>query len=389
MNKKLAFNNLMSKNFKSNLLKYITIIFFLGSIFIVPIITLSSPDKKISEIEDKILTQFPEFSLSSIKSKRFMKNFDNYTSDQFPFRTDFIKLKNIYSYTIGNREFRDIYIGKNGRLMEKFIFNKDIIDKNIFKVANISRYLHDNYNIKSKLMIIPTSTAFYEDLLPSWSYNDSQKTTLNYIEENINSNLDKLSFYTPYDVLSKNKDKYIYFNTDHHWTQLGSKIAYDDMYNNLDNELYDDYDKVADNFYGTYYSKVILPKIKGDSIYSYKNYNNFKMTMDFSETFNTLYDESKLNGKNKYQYFLHGDPGFSVIEGNSSKPNEILIFKDSYAHSFIPFLTNDYSRIHVVDPRYYSLDIDDYLNNNKNIKEVLFINNLQTFNSEEIYKKLK
>ena len=112
------------------------------------------------------------------------------------------------------------------------------------------------------------------------------------------------------------------------------------------------------------------------------------MTMDFSETFNTLYDESKLNGKNKYQYFLHGDPGFSVIEGNSSKPNEILIFKDSYAHSFIPFLTNDYSRIHVVDPRYYSLDIDDYLNNNKNIKEVLFINNLQTFNSEEIYNIL-
>ena len=126
MNKKLAFNNLMSKNFKSNLLKYITIIFFLGSIFIVPIITLSSSDKKISEIENKILTQFPEFSLSSIKSKRFMKNFDNYTSDQFPFRTDFIKLKNMYSYTIGNREFRDIYIGKNGRLMKSLYLIKTL-----------------------------------------------------------------------------------------------------------------------------------------------------------------------------------------------------------------------------------------------------------------------
>ena len=66
----------------------------------------------------------------------------------------------------------------------------------------MSRYLYDNYNIKSKLMIIPTSIAFYEDLLPSWSYNDSQKTTLNYIEENINSNLDKLSFYTPYLMLT-------------------------------------------------------------------------------------------------------------------------------------------------------------------------------------------
>ncbi|MBO3443016.1 DHHW family protein [Clostridium sp. CCUG 7971] len=388
MNKKLAFNSSLSKNFKSNILKYITIIFFFGSIFIVPIITLATPDKKINEIENKVLTQFPEFSLPSIKSKRFMKNFDNYTSDQFPFRTDFIKLKNMYNYTIGNREFRDIYIGKNGRLMEKFIFNKDNIDKNISQTINISKYLYDNYNINSKLMVIPTSIAFYEDLLPSWSYTDNQKSSLNYIEENINSNLSKLSFYTPYNILSKNKDKYIYFNTDHHWTQLGAKITYDDMYNNnLDNKLYSNYYKVADNFYGTYYSKAILPQIKGDAVSAYKNYNNFKMSMDFSKTFNTLYDEDKLNGKNKYQYFLHGDPGFAVIEGNSSKLSEILIFKDSYAHSFIPFLTNDYSKIHVVDPRYYNLDVKDYLNNNKNIREVLFINNLQTFNSYKLYKK--
>lgn len=388
MNKKLAFNSSLSKNFKSNILKYITIIFFFVSIFIVPIITLSTPDKKINEIENKVLTQFPEFSLPSIKSKRFMKNFDNYTSDQFPFRTDFIKLKNMYNYTIGNREFRDIYIGKNGRLMEKFIFNKDIIDKNISQTINISKYLYDNYNINSKLMVIPTSIAFYEDLLPSWSYTDNQKSSLNYIEENINSNLSKLSFYTPYNILSKNKDKYIYFNTDHHWTQLGAKITYDDMYNNnLDNKLYSNYYKVADNFYGTNYSKAILPQIKGDSISAYKDYNNFKMSMDFSKNFNTLYDEDKLNGKNKYQYFLHGDPGFAVIEGNSSKLSEILIFKDSYAHSFIPFLTNDYSKIHVVDPRYYNLDVKDYLNNNKNIREVLFINNLQTFNSYKLYKK--
>lgn len=387
MNKKLSFSRLFLKNFKSNILKYITIIFFFGSIFIVPITTLYTPDKKISEIENKVLTQFPEFSFSSIKSKRFMKNFDNYTSDQFPFRTDFIKLKNMYNYTIGNREFRDIYIGKNGRLMEKFIFNKDIIDKNISQTIDMSKYLYDNYNISSKLMVIPTSIAFYEDVLPSWSYTDSQKSSLNYIEKKINSNLSKLSFYTPYNVLSKNKDKYIYFNTDHHWTQLGAKIAYDNMYNNLDTKLYNDYYKVADNFYGTYYSKAILPQIKDDAIFAYKNYDNFKMSMDFSKTFNTLYDEDKLNGKNKYQYFLHGDPGFAVIEGNSSKLNEILIFKDSYAHSFIPFLTNNYSKIHVVDPRYYNLDVKDYLNNNKNIREVLFINNLQTFNSHKLYKK--
>ena len=106
-----------------NLLKFITIIFFLTFIFSVPIITLFTEDKKISEIENKILAQLPRISFENICNKKFMKNFDNYTSDQFPLRANFIKLKNTYSYIIGQREFRDIYVGKNSRLMEKYEFS--------------------------------------------------------------------------------------------------------------------------------------------------------------------------------------------------------------------------------------------------------------------------
>ncbi|WP_304969500.1 hypothetical protein [Romboutsia ilealis] len=87
-----------------NLLKFITIAFFLIFIFSVPIITLFTEDKKISEIENKILAQLPRISFENISSKRFMKDFDEYTSDQFPLRSDFIKFKNTYSYIIGQRE---------------------------------------------------------------------------------------------------------------------------------------------------------------------------------------------------------------------------------------------------------------------------------------------
>ena len=79
-----------------NLLKFITVTFFLIFIFSIPIITFFNEDKKISEIENKILTQFPRLSLSNIYNKSFMKNFDNYASDQFPFRSSFIKLKNTF-----------------------------------------------------------------------------------------------------------------------------------------------------------------------------------------------------------------------------------------------------------------------------------------------------
>ena len=65
-----------------------------------------------------------------------------------------------------------------------------------------------------------------------------------------------------------------------------------------DKILFNNYNKVSDNFYGTYYSKALLPMIKGDLIYSYSDFNNFKIEIDFDKTYNNLYDTNKLNGKN-------------------------------------------------------------------------------------------
>lgn len=384
----------------NNLLKYFTIILFFAFIFTVPIITLLTPNKKISEIENKILTPLPKLSLKNIQDKSFMNNFDKYSSDQFPCREQFIKYKNFYSYIIGTREFRNVYISNDHKYIEKFIYNNNIIDKNISQVTNLSKYFHDNYKIKSRLMIIPTSIAFYKDTLPSWTISDNQKHTIDYINlkveefSDINSNSEHnnfIEFYSPYDILKKYTDLPIYFNTDHHWTQLGARIAYEYLYNkNIStNLIYNGYNKVSNNFYGTYYSKAMIPNIKGDDLYAYNQFNNFKISIDLSKNFNTLYDNDRLKGKNKYQYFLHGDPAFAIIEGKPDKDNEILVFKDSFAHSFIPFLTSNYKKIHVVDPRYYHIDIKKYLSQNSNIKEVLFISNIQTFNSSELYNLLK
>lgn len=371
---------------KNNILKYTTIVFFLGFIFIFPIINFLTEDKKINEIENKILTQLPKLSLQKIINGSFMKEADNYTSDQFPSRTEFIKIKNSYSYSLGIREFRGIYVGSNGRLMEKFIFNKEIIDKNIAQVIRLSRHLQDMYKIPSTLMVVPTSIAFYENELPNVALTDSQEDTLNYIhsrsEDPITNNL-FISFYSPYHVLKENKNEYIYFNTDHHWTQLGAKLAFEDMYGSING----DYTKVIDEFYGTYFSKALLPNIKGDSIYAYKDFNNFNMKIDFNKNFDSLYDDYKLLGKNKYQYFLHGDPAIAIIEGlPDNANNEILVFKDSFAHNFVPFLASKYTKVHIIDPRYYNLDIDTYIKENENIKEVLFLNNISTFNSSLLFK---
>lgn len=374
-----------------NLLRKLTIIFFLGFITLVPLSTLLSKDKSVSEIENKILSQKPKFTVNAVLSKEFMNNSSSYVEDQFPLRTSFITFKNYISYLSGSRKFRDIYVSKNSTLIDKYTFNKEVLDHNIDKISILSSLASRNFKINSKLFLVPTAGGLYQDILPNWAITDNQEEVLRYVNTQVNKfnskdSKESLTFYTPYYVLNAYKDYPIFFNTDHHWTQLGARLAYEDFYGrtiNIQHLLNNKYEQVSDSFLGTHYSKTLLPFIKADKIFSYSNYNNFPIELDFSYKYSSLYDLNALKGKNKYKYFLHEDFGHAIIEGNGV--NEILILKDSFAHAFIPFLTKDYRKIHVVDTRYYNLDIQDYLNKNKGITDIMYLYNLQTFTNTRLF----
>jgi hypothetical protein len=121
----------------------------------------------------------------------------------------------------------------------------------------------------------------------------------------------------------------------------------------------------------------MINSIKSDTIFSYESLGDFENTFD-GETRNSLYNNEKLIGKNKYQYFLNGDPAYGIINGTGE--GEILILKDSFAHNFLPFMAGKYEKIHVIDPRYYNKDITAYIEENDKIEEILFLFSVATFN---------
>lgn len=356
-----------------NIKKYIYPGLFIGIISSGLIISVLEEDKNYSEIENKILSKLPEFNIDSIKDGSYMDKIDTYVVDQFPLRVEAISLKNNLMKLVGNKEFRNIYVTKN-RMLEKFTFNKEVVDKNIDNMNKISKTL----GIDSVGMFIPNSIAVYNDELPSYLLTDSQEDVLDYIET-----VSENEFYTPYSVLKSNKDKYIYFRTDHHWTQLGAKLMYEDYYNKKINL---GYEKRSGDFLGTYYSKALLNNKFKDDIYSYEDISKHNIEYDgFSS--DSLYDESKLEGKNKYQYFLNGDPAMALIEGDGE--GEVVVFKDSFAHAYIPFLTQEYSKIHVIDSRYTNLNVLDYIRSNENISKIYYIYSLSTINSDDLFMKYK
>ena len=63
------------------------------------------------------------------------------------------------------------------------------------------------------------------------------------------------------------------------------------------------------------------------------------------------------------------------------KPQTLYPIKDSYANSFIPFLTKNFEEIHVIDLRFYNSNINAYLNEN-NLKDILFFYNVKNFSEE-------
>ena len=89
-----------------------------------------------------------------------------------------------------------------------------------------------------------------------------------------------------------------------------------------------------------------------------------------------LINADKFATRDKYAAFLDGNNGYSTIEGNGT--GSILVVKDSYANSFIPYLTANYAKIGVVDFRNFKYGLDSTIEK-EGYDEVLVLYNFQTF----------
>ena len=118
--------------------------------------------------------------------------------------------------------------------------------------------------------------------------------------------------------------------------------------------------KVCDDFFGTSSSRVGGAWARADSIYLYRYGGDGDFTLNIPEkgiSQGGFYFSDALDGKDKYSVFLGGNYGYLEITANADEKRErLLLIKDSYANSVIPFLALHFD-LTVVDPRYYSGDI--------------------------------
>ena len=92
----------------------------------------------------------------------------------------------------------------------------------------------------------------------------------------------------------------------------------------------------------------------------------------------SLYEPKLLSSKNAYGVFLGGNHSLVKIANAVDSDRVLLMFKDSYANCFIPFLTPYFKEIVVVDPRYYYEDVQELIEAEE-VTDVLYLYNANTF----------
>lgn len=337
-----------------------------------------SDKKEFSENEFRYLEKFPKFSMSSLFNGKYIASIENYTTDHFPLREELVSLKTEVFTIIQQKMINDVYLAEDDYLINRFKSPKNS-DK-IIKIIN--RFKEENPDLNVSMLLAPTATSIYQELLPKDNINASERDAINYYYDNL-----KVKKIDVYDILMANKNKYqLFYKTDHHWTSFGAYFAYYQYCIDNDIKPYElkelHIDRVSDNFLGTLYSKVFTINQERDKIYKI-NLKNYDFTLQYlTKTTTDFYQEQYLREKDKYSYFLGtNEPIIEITNNHSDSTDEILIIKDSYANAFIPLLANHYKKVHIIDPRYYNLKISDYLSE-KGIKNVLLVYNINNIDTD-------
>ena len=344
-------------------------------------------DKLFSPSENRYLQTFPELSSDSVFSGQFNQEFEVYVNDQFIARDAWVLLNTSVNRAMGQRDNGRVYFGS-----DEWLFSMDSpkdqkqYDANLASLQTFTEKNSDTYNVT--LMLVPTKSQIMTQYLPRHAPILNEEKLVRDIESTVSPKTQVMDLTT---ILKNHNNEAIYYRTDHHWTPLGAYYAYANLLGTKANPLESfSGQEVSKTFRGTEYRKAQASFISPDTIDALKHENQkvLNIKADGSLNFESLYDESFLSKSDQYRYFLGGDHSLLEIETGTLNAKHLLIIKDSFANTLIPFLIPHYESITVVDLRYYNASIESLMES-RTINDILLIYNTQTLLSDRSVYGLK
>lgn len=383
--------------------KKINAILIPAIIILLAIASICMPAKDFSERENRYLASFPELTWKNVKSGDFTEGIADYLSDHFPARDTWIEINTRRSLLQGKTLINGVFFADDGYLIEKY--NKS---ESMSKIAKVVNNFSDKVDAEVTFMAAPTSCFININRHPLGI--DSNAQMLDMIELYGCLSCKKIDLTSL--LFIENLSEPMFYKLDHHWTSRGALAAACAYKYAMEEDAFPEYmepldraevlakyiDKqensfrftvVSDNFRGTLFNKVGECGLEPDIIEA-PDLSDLDINYETEEgSFDTVYDQSKLQTADQYAYFLSGNHPIATITNASCKNDRtLLIIKDSYANSMVPFLVKDYSKITVIDPRYYGESVSELVNEN-GIDEVLFVYNMNTLGTDSGIRRVQ
>lgn len=380
---------------------------------------LVAPKQTFSENENRALASWPVYSFTALKDGSYMSGVQTYLSDHFPLRDPFMTLKTKYEMLTGREEINDIYLAKDGYYIEAYK-----TPKQQKKIITQFRKLQDAITTGAKenvrVMLVPTAISSYNAKLPNCAPDRGVLRQVDTMKEIYAAlpNMQKVDVWSALqtaaakeatdrtgasgnaadaqsmaDAEAAGSDTAeaagLYYHTDHHWTTHGAYVGYQAYCDaaGLSPIPEADFQKTCatTDFHGTIFSKLHDSTVPGDAITLYENPAN-RLTVSYPDTgevTDTLYNRDYLAQKDKYSLFLNNlHPLVEITNEAADSDRQLVLIKDSYANSMVPFLVNHYQKIYVFDTRYYRFGPSSFINEHPEVTDVLLLYNMNTIDTD-------
>lgn len=395
-----------------------------------------------SESEKRELSHFPSLTFKSFFSGDFFDGIDLWFSDTYPFREALVtasgRLNSLHGF--GTKLYglndsaqgdeipdendtpasADVYeLQDPDALLGGTIIDEDAVVQELGNIAVVGDAAYELYSFDKNVadayaailnrtansldgisdvydLIVPTSTDItLADNVREKLHTTSQADAIRYIFSCMNPKVHSVNVYN---ALREHRTEYIYFRTDHHWTADGAFYAYEELCRvmGVPSKPLTAFTKYKfEGFTGSFVSeskKNANLLANKDTVYAYDPIAETTLTYynksGKGTEWKVIYDVTGWNPNSLYSTFIAGDnPYTKITNATTDNPKKCLVIKESFGNAFVPFVAADFSEVHVIDYRYWSGSISQFVRNN-NIDVVLFINNISATRSSSLMKKL-
>lgn len=327
---------------------------------------LLAPQKEYSPEENRTLTTAPSLTVSSLADGSYSAQLGKFFSDQFPLRSQWVRLRARCESALLRREIGGVLLGKEGYLIprgETSEAQQNTLRRNLQALATLESKLRaapKTAAIPLLVAPVPRSVDVNRAHLPDAYQGVDTESIWSHLADGLTLPLTDLR--TPLRLAADQK-KAVWYKTDHHWTSEGAYLAYVALGESLGYTPYGrdafDLQTVSTDFLGTTYSRAGLVASECDSItlWRYEGDENYTVTVKRgngeSHLLRGFYDMNALQTKDQYSVFLGGTDACVFIEPPTGEAlPTLLLLKDSYAQSLAPLLARHF-RLILIDPRSY------------------------------------